>query len=289
VLPGEFIPVAEATGLIRPLGAWVLGEACRQGAAWQAAGLAVVVSVNLSPAELRGKGGPPRIGQALSQAGLAPAALELELTEGVLMETLGEGSDSFLRRLAARGVQLAIDDFGVGYSSLAYLRRLPVRKIKIDRSFTGAIGTDAGGETLLRSFVALGHSLGKRVVAEGVGSEAQLAFVRAAGCDEAQGYHLSRPVPASEAERLLRGGGPPPGRPPADGQQRDPPADRTRERHLAEVLRSLDDHLAMATEARLRAARCREQNRLARAQAEKTLTAAKQLVRRVRDAEPGDA
>lgn len=204
VAPGEFVPLAEATGLIRPLGTWVLQEACRQAAAWRAAGLALTVAVNLSPVELRhGEGSLPRVGRALKRAGLAPAELELELTEGVLMETFGDKAEGFLRRLTARGVGLAIDDFGVGYSSLAYLRRLPAQKIKVDRSFVREIGVNAEGDRLVKSIVALGQSLGKRVVAEGVETEAQLAFLRATGCDVAQGYYLAPPLPAKEIKGLV--------------------------------------------------------------------------------------
>lgn len=204
IAPGEFVPLAETTGLIRPLGAWVLQEACRQAAAWRDAGLPLTVAVNLSPAELRRDvGGLPQVGRALKQAGLAPTDLELELTEGVLMETFGGKVEDFLRRLTACGVGLAIDDFGVGYSSLAYLRRLPAQKIKVDRSFVREIGADPESERLVQSIVALGQGLGKRVVAEGVETEAQLVFLRAAGCDAAQGYYLAPPLPAEEIERLL--------------------------------------------------------------------------------------
>ena len=194
--PGEFIPLAEATGLIRPLGEWVLGEACRQAATWRAAGLALDVAVNLSPAQLRDPGLASVVEQALQPgAGAAIARLELEITEGVLMETHGSQVDRFLRRPASRGVELALDDFGTDYSSLAYLKRLPARTVKIDRSFVAGLGADDADAVLVRSMVQLAHGLGKRVVAEGVETDAQLAFLRAAGCDGAQGYVFAHPMP----------------------------------------------------------------------------------------------
>ena len=192
---------------------------------------------------------------------------------------------------------------GWATARLAYLRRLPARKIKVDRSFMGAVGTDAGGEALLRSIVALGHSLGKRVVAEGVESEAQLAFLRVAGCDEAQGYHISRPVPAAEAERLLRSGAvlcaAPLDHPPAEASvwkesavaaspRRYAAGSQVQKWDLTALLRALDDQRAKAAEARIHAAHIRERHRLVRAQVEATLAASAHLVRRVREPEPDD-
>ena len=144
VPPGEFIPAAEASGLIRPLGAWVLREACRQANAWHGRGWELSVAVNLSPAQLRQSGVLPVIGEALAAAGLEPGRLELEITEGVLMENVEQTGDGFLRRLTADGIRLALDDFGIGYSSLAYLKHLPVKTIKIDRSFVRDLGQECG-------------------------------------------------------------------------------------------------------------------------------------------------
>lgn len=204
VLPGEFVPVAEASGLIRPLGAWVLGEACRQTRAWRDEGIELVMMVNLSPAQLRHDGLLREIDGALCASGLDPRWLELEITENLFMERSEGAIDRALLGLAARGIRLALDDFGTGYSSLASLRRLPVAKIKIDRSFVQKIGGDPEDEAVVRAMVSLGHALGKQVVAEGVEHEAQLAFLRRVGCDAAQGFLLARPQAPNELGRLLR-------------------------------------------------------------------------------------
>lgn len=204
VLPGEFIPAAEASGLIRPLGAWVLGEACRQARAWQDEGLELVMMVNLSPAQLRHDSLLHEIDGALQASGLDPRWLELEITENLFMERSEGTTDRALRGLAARGIRLALDDFGTGYSSLASLKCLPVSKIKIDRSFVRDIGCDPENEAVVRAMVSLGHALGKRVVAEGVEDETQLAFLRRLNCDAAQGFLLGRPQAPSELGSLLR-------------------------------------------------------------------------------------
>jgi diguanylate cyclase (GGDEF)-like protein/PAS domain S-box-containing protein len=202
VPPGEFVPVAEASGLIVPLGAWVLREACRQGVVWQQAGAPLTVAVNLSPAQLRHPDLLRTVDGALAASGLEPGRLELEVTEGLLVES-GDGVADRIAGLAARGVGLAIDDFGTGYSSLAYLKRLPVRRIKVDRSFVRDIGTDPENEAVVRAIVTLGHALGKEVVAEGVETEMQLAFLRELGCDAAQGFLLGRPQPPEQVGRSL--------------------------------------------------------------------------------------
>ena len=204
VPPGEFIPAAEANGLIRPLGAWVLREACRQAKAWRERGWDLSVAVNLSPAQLRHSQFLPVIGDALAAAGLEPARLELEITEGVLMENFEQKGDGFLRGLTADGVRLALDDFGIGYSSLAYLKHLPVKTIKIDRSFVRDLGQDPDALALVRAIVTLGHSLRKRVVAEGVENATQLALLRELGCDEAQGYYIARPLERPPARGAAR-------------------------------------------------------------------------------------
>jgi diguanylate cyclase (GGDEF)-like protein len=204
VSPGEFIPAAEASGLIRPLGAWVLGEACREAKAWRDAGLEIVVAVNLSPVQLRHDGVMHDIEGALRASGLDPRWLELEITESLLVERSEGATDRNLRGLASRSIRLALDDFGTGYSSLASLTRLPVATIKIDRSFVHDIGRDPENEAVVvRAIVSLGHVLGKRVVAEGVESEAQLAFLRQVGCDAAQGFLLGHPQVAAEVGHLL--------------------------------------------------------------------------------------
>ena len=203
VPPSEFIPFAETNGLIRPLGEWVLGAACRQASIWREHGWDLSVAVNLSPAQLRQGRCLPAVNNALSQADLEPARLELEITEGVLMENVEQRGDGFLHGLTADGVRLALDDFGIGYSSLAYLRHLPVKTIKIDRSFVRDLGQDADAEALVRAIVMLGHGLRMRVVAEGVENETQLDLLRALGCDEVQGFFIARPMDAGALERLL--------------------------------------------------------------------------------------
>jgi EAL domain-containing protein (putative c-di-GMP-specific phosphodiesterase class I) len=209
VPPGEFIPVAEASGLIRPLGAWVLGEACRQARLWRDAGLELVMAVNLSPAQLRHGGMLSEIDNALCASGLDPGSLELEITENLLLEHTEGATDRVLDGIGARGIRLALDDFGTGYSSLASLKRLPVSRIKIDRSFVRDIGSDPEDEAVVRAMVSLGHALGKSVVAEGVENEAQLAFLRRLGCDVAQGFLLARPRTAAELGPLLARSGSP--------------------------------------------------------------------------------
>jgi EAL domain-containing protein (putative c-di-GMP-specific phosphodiesterase class I) len=164
---------------------------------------ALRVAVNISPVQLRHADGLALVDEALSVSGLDPVLLELEITEGVLMGTFEQEAEGVLRSLAARGVRLAIDDFGTGYSSLAYLKRLPVHRIKVDRSFVRDIGSDPEDETMVRAIIGLGHALGKQVVAEGVESEAQLAFLRELRCDTAQGFLLGRPQVGLEVGHLL--------------------------------------------------------------------------------------
>lgn len=205
LLPDAFIPIAEASGLIHALGAWILRQACQQAKAWHAAGLPLTVAVNISPAQLRHPDLLEAVDAALSASGLEPSLLELEITENLVVELEGGTAIGCIVGLAARGVRLTIDDFGTGYSSLAYLKRLPVQKIKIDRTFVRVIGNDPEGEAVVRAIITLGQTLGKRVVAEGVESRAQLDFLRMLGCDEVQGYLYSRPREASDLEHMLQG------------------------------------------------------------------------------------
>ena len=193
VLPGAFIPVAEATGLIQPIGEWILRQACRDAHAWRKAGAPVRVGVNLSPSQIRQRELAEQIPDILAELGLDPGALELEITESLF---LSPADTSHLAALAERGIHFAIDDFGIGYSSLAYLNRFPFDRIKIDRSFIAEIGVSDHAETIIRTIVQLGHNLGKLVLAEGVETEAQLAFLRHAECDQVQGFLLGRPQPA---------------------------------------------------------------------------------------------
>ncbi|GJD61406.1 bifunctional diguanylate cyclase/phosphodiesterase [Methylobacterium frigidaeris] len=203
VSPGEFIPIAEATGQIRRLGAWALARACADAAAWPAD---VKVAVNLSPAQFVDDGLVEEVAGALHASGLSPARLELEITESVLLQD-DKATLAVLHRLRALGVGTAMDDFGTGYSSLSYLRRFPFDKIKIDRCFVQGLGQgtgeEAGSVEIVRATIGLGKALGMTVLAEGVETEAQAAILREAGCDELQGYLFGRPCPVGE----LRGTG----------------------------------------------------------------------------------
>jgi len=204
VPPDSFISIAEETGLIIPIGQWILQEACRQNSAWQRAGLPPVsVSVNLSPIQFRHAGLVESVADALAQAGLDPACLELELTESFVMHD-AERINVAMQALKALGVDIAVDDFGTGYSSLSYLKRFPVDRLKVDKSFVRDIDSDPDDAAIVRAIITLGHALGLKVVAEGVETQAHLEFLRQHGCDELQGYYFSRPVPATEMEALLR-------------------------------------------------------------------------------------
>lgn len=203
VPPGRFIPLAEETGLIVPIGDWVLQSACRQNKAWQQAGLPPLqVSVNLSPRQFRQKNLLDRIVGVLEETGLEARYLELEITEGTVMHRFEEVMVT-LARLDEIGVGLSIDDFGTGYSSLSYLKRFPVHKLKIDQTFIRDITTDADDAAIVGAIVAMARSLGLTSIAEGVETSAQLAFLKKLKCDEYQGYFFGRPVPAAEFAQLL--------------------------------------------------------------------------------------
>jgi PAS domain S-box-containing protein len=201
VSPLEFIPLAEENGLIERIGAWVLRTACLDAARWQRAGLAAGVAVNLSPLQFGVPGVVPLVFDALARAGLAPAALELEVTEGALMESTPATREA-LQALREHGVRVALDDFGTGYSSLACLTRMPIGHLKIDRSFVGDLLAGGENEAIVRATLAMAHSLGLRVTAEGVELPAQAALLRRMGCDSLQGYHFSRPLPAEQVPAL---------------------------------------------------------------------------------------
>jgi diguanylate cyclase (GGDEF)-like protein/PAS domain S-box-containing protein len=206
VPPAEFIPIAEETGLIVPLGTEVLRQATEQLARWTAAYPAaadVTMAVNVSARQLLDPGFVPTVGELLAASGIAAARLHLEITESVLMEDLDDAIE-VLRALADLGVTLEIDDFGTGYSSLSYLKRLPVDTLKVDRGFVSGLGTDADDLSIVTAIAALGHALGLRLHAEGVENAEQRAAVRELGCDVAQGFLWSPPLPALAAERWLR-------------------------------------------------------------------------------------
>jgi diguanylate cyclase (GGDEF)-like protein/PAS domain S-box-containing protein len=199
VSPGEFIPLAEENGLIVPIGEWVLRQACLEAASWPAP---LQIAVNLSPVQFRHGDLPGMVHAALRESGLSPARLELEITEGVL---LGDSSRalSILRRLKALGVRIAMDDFGTGYSSLSYLQSFPFDKIKIDRAFIANLETNAQSGAIVTAVVGLARGLGLPVLAEGVETEGQWAFLARASCDEVQGYLIGKPRPIEDYAPLL--------------------------------------------------------------------------------------
>ncbi|CAN7724696.1 EAL domain-containing protein [Variovorax paradoxus] len=204
VSPAQFIPLAEETGLIVPIGEWVLRTACFQNKAWQDAGLPpFIVSVNVSARQFRERTLIAQVSLALRDSGLEPRLLELELTESLVMEDLDKALQS-MKALRAMGVQLSIDDFGTGYSSLSALKRFPIARLKIDQSFVRDIPGDEEDKAIAKTIIALGHELNLKVIAEGVETEQQLEFLRAHGCDEMQGYLFSRPVPPAELAALVR-------------------------------------------------------------------------------------
>ena len=206
VPPAQFISIAEECGLIQPIGNWVLREACKQTRAWKYAGLPLAtVAVNVSAKEFRDKSYSDGVFKTLEDTGLDPGSLELELTESVLMDRSGS-MESILNTIRAKGVKLAIDDFGTGYSSLSYLSRFPIDALKIDQSFVHQITTRPADTTIVSAIISLGRSLKLRVIAEGVETQEELAFLQAHRCEEAQGHYFSPPVPSEQFARLLETG-----------------------------------------------------------------------------------
>jgi EAL domain-containing protein (putative c-di-GMP-specific phosphodiesterase class I) len=198
VLPGNFIPLAEESGLIVSIGEWVQQTACAHWAEWTANGLNPgVLSINVSGIEFRRGHIQETVRKTLDATCLPPALLELEITESAVMSQ-AENSILVLHDLRAMGVSLAIDDFGTGYSSLAYLKRLPLNKLKVDQSFVRGLPGDAEDCAIARAVIALGHSLQLKVIAEGVETEAQREFLSREGCDEMQGYLRGKPMPVDE-------------------------------------------------------------------------------------------
>jgi EAL domain-containing protein (putative c-di-GMP-specific phosphodiesterase class I) len=203
VSPAEFIPVLEETGLIVPVGEWVLKRACEDLKAWQAAGLAVgPVAVNLSARQFRLQDLDARLKAVVAETGVDPSLIELEITESQLMVD-PDHAIRVMRSLCDGGMRIAIDDFGTGYSSLAYLTRFPVGALKIDRSFVADVNKDPNDATIVRTIIEMAHSLGFTVVAEGVETEEQATFLRLMRCERAQGYLFARPMPAADLVKLF--------------------------------------------------------------------------------------
>jgi diguanylate cyclase (GGDEF)-like protein/PAS domain S-box-containing protein len=206
ISPMRFIDLAEETGLIMPMGEWVMRNACEQARLWRKQGLPRLrVAVNLSGSQVTGDEIVRKVYQIISETDMDAAQLDLEITESTLMKD-NDAAVEILRDLKRLGVSLSIDDFGTGYSSLSQLKRFPVDKLKIDQSFVRNLGKDPDDEAIVGAIIAIGHNMKLKVVAEGVENREQLALVQAGGCDEVQGYYFSRPVPPDEFAQFVRGG-----------------------------------------------------------------------------------
>jgi EAL domain-containing protein (putative c-di-GMP-specific phosphodiesterase class I) len=206
VAPADFVPLLEDTGLIVPVGEWVIAEACRQIQAWRRSGRTPLsIAINISARQFAARNLGEIIKRVLDEYDADPRYLELELTESLLMVNTEEAVRT-LEYLKSLGLRLSIDDFGTGYSSLSYLKRFPIDSLKIDRSFIDEITTDVDDATITRAVIGMAHNLGLKVVAEGVETAEQLAFLSANGCDEAQGFYFARPQTAGEAVNWLPGG-----------------------------------------------------------------------------------
>jgi EAL domain-containing protein (putative c-di-GMP-specific phosphodiesterase class I) len=206
VSPAQFVPIAEDSGLIVPIGRWVLREACRQTRAWQDAGFPPIpTAVNVSSAEFRKTDFVESVQTILKETGLEARYLELELTESVLMDD-AKFTAPVLQQLKGMGIRLAADDFGTGYSSLSYLREFPIDILKIDRSFINQITADCDGSTIVDAIISMGKSLKHVVVAEGIETQEQRAYLQTHHCQEGQGYLFSRPLPAAQFAVLLQTG-----------------------------------------------------------------------------------
>ena len=203
VSPAQFIPVAEETGLIIPIGDWVIDAVCRQLREWLDAGIAPVkVAVNLSPRQFS-QNLPRSVMRHLREHRIPPDLLELEITESMLMHN-ADSVVAMMQEFAGAGIMMSLDDFGTGYSSLSYLKRFPIDTLKIDQSFVRGIPDDTNDTAIAAAIIGMAKALGLRVIAEGVENEAQLAFLESAGCDEIQGYWFSRPIAADTYAQLLR-------------------------------------------------------------------------------------
>src|ERR1700728_3428074 len=220
LLPDQFIPLAEESGLIVPIGELVLREACRQVGLWQLQGLpSLRMAVNISALQFRRLDLVDTVRRALADANVDPKYLEIELTEAAVMSDPEESLD-ILERLSRMGVVVSVDDFGTGYSSMSYLRRFPIDKLKIDRSFIANVMTSADDASIVRAIISLAHGLRLKVVAEGVENAEQVAFLQDLGCDQYQGFYFSRPVDSAVFENMLRGGNAPEFERPEDEAER---------------------------------------------------------------------
>jgi predicted signal transduction protein with EAL and GGDEF domain len=200
--PDQFIPLAEESGLIVPIGRWVLEEACRQGAAWARSGRDIAVSVNVSASQLGREDFVEDVRRSLQETGLAPSSLLLDITETTVMHDIAAACMD-LQQMKQPGVRVALDDFGTGYASLAQLQRVPADILKVDRSFVAALEDGGQSADLLQAIVGVGRSLSMKVLAEGIETAEQLQAVTAMGCELGQGYHLGRPAPVEVIDGLL--------------------------------------------------------------------------------------
>jgi EAL domain-containing protein (putative c-di-GMP-specific phosphodiesterase class I) len=205
ISPAEFLPVAEESGLIVQMGEQVLYQACHQAAQWYRAGRLVKVAVNIAERQFKHVNLPELIDKVLIKTGLPPEFLDLELTEGILIDNADEAL-RVLKTIKKMGVMLSLDDFGTGYSSLSYLKKFSLDTLKIDRSFIMDLPDDSDDKAITQAVVDLGRALGLEVIAEGVENDAQLNFLKEIGCQVMQGYYFSRPVPASEIEAMFESG-----------------------------------------------------------------------------------
>jgi EAL domain-containing protein (putative c-di-GMP-specific phosphodiesterase class I) len=202
VAPDSFIPLAEETGLIVPIGRWVLEEACRQAGAWAAAGREIGISVNVAADQIGRDDFAEDVRRALADSGIEPANLMLEITETALMRDVASSS-RHLEEIRAMGVLVALDDFGTGYASLSHLQRMPVDVLKIDRTFVAALDDGGHSSDLLEAILGVGRSLSLKVVAEGIERPEQLSALTTMGCEMAQGFYLGRPAPVEVVEGIL--------------------------------------------------------------------------------------
>jgi EAL domain-containing protein (putative c-di-GMP-specific phosphodiesterase class I) len=202
--PDRFIPIAESAGLIGELGEWVAAEACRQHAAWRSEGMNLVIAINVSPLQFRQRAFAEKLGSIIVATGMDPTCLEIEVTESAVMDNIDDAVE-ILTRIKSLGVKVALDDFGTGYSSLSSLTSLPLDKLKVDQSFVRRIGGDQASRTVTEAIIGLGRSLRLDVHGEGIESEDTLLYLEEHGCNQAQGYWVSRPLPPAEFAEWCRG------------------------------------------------------------------------------------